>query len=644
MSKKKIYSFDIFDTLITRQSLNPTGIFSFLQYELMNNPNYANIIHDLDLITNFFSMRIKSEQLARENSNVEEITLDDIYCELQSQFGLSDFEKKHLLDLELSLEMQFLFPIQKNISLLKKIQLNHLVIFCSDMYLPKNYIEKILKKIGLESLKDYIFISSEVGKIKSSGTLFQYLLSVFDQNEYTINHIGDNFHSDCYVPIENNINAFLYNNKTSTLSLIENMLKTETNNDTRAIIEYIFGTSKILLLNNPFSDFKQKEVYNLAVEITAPLFVPFVEWILSEAIRKGISDICFLARDGLLLYQIAIEIVKDLNYDLNLHYIYGSRVAWKLPSLNEINDEYINSILYEPKPKNLENIAQRMGLELKTIKDFFPSRLFNVDLADNDLQEVEKIFRLEDFNSKIMKVASEKRNIIIKYFNNILGKSNKMCLVDLGWSGSSLTMLSKIFELSQYNIHVSGMFFGLFKNPKNSLNEPAEAFSFFFSPENADAVSDLIPGLQEVFECLIPANHGLTIGYKYQNNEVLPILKTYNNKGISEFDYTTYKKGILDYSKLYRLNRINPYDHNWLTIIPYLSVLFKDFKINPKKEYALIFSKISHSVDMAEYSFLPMAAKLNWYNKIKLQRMYDNNRYLWYKIKISHWPEATFKM
>jgi predicted HAD superfamily hydrolase len=641
MIKKQVFSFDLFDTLISRQALNPSGIFSYLEYIGTNNINPDIKINYHDRIQNFYFIRIQAEYIARKNSKNEEITLDEIYDELQSSLKLSKIEREFLLNLEINLELKFLFPISKNISLMEKIQQDHSVIISSDMYLPILFLKKIIKIFNLESYIDSIFISSEIQKLKSSGTLFHHLLSIYDPIEFKIIHIGDNYHSDYIVPKQNNLNAFFYNNRVFSNISIENMLVSETENNTRAIIEYIFGTSKLLLQNNPFYKSPQKDIYKLAVEITSPLFVPFIEWILHEAKNKTVSDICFLARDGLLLHYIASELVKKIDCNINLHYIFGSRVAWKLASIDKIDDEFINSILYEPKPKNFENMALRMGLDINFLRDFFPSHLFNKDFNDKNIQDIEKIFRSDKFNSVIIEVAKEKRAIIKDYFVDKIGNPNKIFLIDLGWSGSSLKMLSRIFELSQYNVEVMGRYFGLFKYPKKENEIFGDISSFLFSPENAESVNDLIPGLQEIMECLIPANHGLTIGYEHQNDSVYPILKTYNNIAISEFDYHVYKKGITDYIHMYCQNRFIKYDEDWIKIKPYLFVLFKSFKINPKKEYIDIFSHIYHSVDMAEYSFLPMVEKLNASDKKKYQILYNNNRSSWYQLKISHWPEAT---
>ena len=64
-----IISFDIFDTLIKRDINKPTDVFELIE-EKYNIKNYKN-------------MRIKAEKTARDNSNCEEVTLDEIYKNIE---------------------------------------------------------------------------------------------------------------------------------------------------------------------------------------------------------------------------------------------------------------------------------------------------------------------------------------------------------------------------------------------------------------------------------------------------------------------------------------------------------------------------------------------------------------------------------
>ena len=72
MNEIRYYSFDMFDTLITRLVNAPSDLFSIIETEYN--------------IPNFRKNRINAERKARKNSNHEEITIDDIYKELKNDY------------------------------------------------------------------------------------------------------------------------------------------------------------------------------------------------------------------------------------------------------------------------------------------------------------------------------------------------------------------------------------------------------------------------------------------------------------------------------------------------------------------------------------------------------------------------------
>ena len=80
----KLYSFDIFDTLITRNTISPLGIFLLLQDKIKSDKNF-DMLPD-DFINNFCQFRKNAELRCRginnTNYNLKEITLDDIYNNL----------------------------------------------------------------------------------------------------------------------------------------------------------------------------------------------------------------------------------------------------------------------------------------------------------------------------------------------------------------------------------------------------------------------------------------------------------------------------------------------------------------------------------------------------------------------------------
>ena len=59
----QLYSFDVYDTLITRRTATPEGIFALMQKRLTESETYAD--YPKLLLQNFYLIRIESEKVAR---------------------------------------------------------------------------------------------------------------------------------------------------------------------------------------------------------------------------------------------------------------------------------------------------------------------------------------------------------------------------------------------------------------------------------------------------------------------------------------------------------------------------------------------------------------------------------------------------
>ena len=74
-------------------------------------------------------------------------------------------------------------------------------------------------------------------------------------------------------------------------------------------------------------------------EIVGPVMYSYVEWVLDEALRRGLSRLYFLARDGYLLKEIAKRIIEKRSLPIDARYFYCSRQSLRMPSYHIIGDE-----------------------------------------------------------------------------------------------------------------------------------------------------------------------------------------------------------------------------------------------------------------------------------------------------------------
>lgn len=315
-------SFDIFDTLITRRTLSPKGIFLIMQSKIGKENYYPAYIVD-----NFALLRIQAEKNARQYytcGSKGDINLSEIYQCLQNMTGISSDLCQELMRMEIDIECRYVVGVDKNIKILLEYQKQgeHIVLI-SDMYLEVDDIRRILIQVN-QGFKDIpIYVSSVYGKTKRSGALF---IKISELERITYDrwiHYGDNPISDVKIPELLGIKAVMC--KTEALNAWETDFINRSSIEASLYAELCFGSSKIL-----YTNFNLNETERLGASLGGIILYPYICWILHICQTKKLKRIYFIARDGYVLKRIADQIISVYSYDIQTKYIYGSRQAWKL--------------------------------------------------------------------------------------------------------------------------------------------------------------------------------------------------------------------------------------------------------------------------------------------------------------------------
>lgn len=178
ISESDIVSFDVFDTLICRRVLYPTDVFQVVENRLAS----AGIP-----IVNYAQVRMRAEQETPDGK------LDDIYETMMRIAGISQETAKTAEKLELQTEKDLLMARKSMVEIMQDaIQQGKEVVLTTDMYLPADVIEEILREKGITGFSR-IFDSCEYKCAKFSG--LYSVLSDYAAGR-TVIHIGDNYEAD----------------------------------------------------------------------------------------------------------------------------------------------------------------------------------------------------------------------------------------------------------------------------------------------------------------------------------------------------------------------------------------------------------------------------------------------------------------
>lgn len=431
IKKHDIISFDIFDTLLVRPYVKPTDLFLHIE--------------KLYKIKGFYKSRIKAEKLARgKYIDFEEITLNQIYEEIDDKY-------KVFKEIEIELEERILTIHKEN----KKIydyalSIGKKIIIISDMYLPKDIIEKILIK---NNYKDYykLYLSSDLMLTKASGNLYKYIIDDLNVVPSTIMHIGDNYHSDFEnaklygidsVFVEKIIDTFLQNNIRAKKLLNENNIG----------VSIMLGLLAFNCFNKKNDNKNDKNNYwhNFGFLYGGPVVFAYMNYLKKQVIKDNINEVLFVARDGYSLKKV-FDIIKP-EY-IKTHYIYAPRIIYYLITLDFSMikyyhlDDAIKSVLefYKDKDEYLQKHTPKITSAIKGYKFI----LSNIEIY-------KKLGKLEYQNYKeyIEKFNIDKNNIGIVDTCSLFKTSQK--IISLFLDGENITgyyfilLKNQVYQSNQY--------------------------------------------------------------------------------------------------------------------------------------------------------------------------------------------------
>jgi len=608
----KVKGFDFFDTLVTRNLYKPTDLFYFVG-------KFAKEKGIIDISPENFSIyRQKAEVIARKKSIYEEITIDDIYNELLILLSIDKNLILKLKQLEMEIEKKSIICIEENKNKISKSD-----IILSDTYFSKKFLEDILKTNGIKVAD--LFVSSELKKTKYTGKLYDEV-----KKKYFIEYfIGDNEVSDYIKAKEKGIYSFLYlGSKPSRYE------KEIYNSNLPFELKTIFsGTMKATRLQAYYEDQHYQTIHNIASNVAGPFLFSYVFWVLRQAKDLGLDTLYYISRDGQILYKIALIVKKYFNYEIELRYLYGSRKAWHFPSINEVDDEVLDWIFDPTYKLSFLDVCKRSELDSEEVANLIKINVpfdKNLSLEERNILK-EKFKKEKKIHNLILQKAKQKRGIVIEYLTQEgLNSKKRVGIVDVGWRGRQQVSLSKILYLG--NLYptsgVIGFYVSLFKPVKPFLKD--KFFQFLPFDEYSDIIS--YPGIYESF---VAADHGSCIGYKYDKDKIIPILREELNTDMINWGLKVHQDGILLFSEnlsknlcLYKVK----FSHEKFMVEKILKIFLKKPSYLESKSYG----KIVHYEDQEENYPFNLCQRINTSDLIRIFLRIINN-----KLNPNIWIESS---
>ncbi len=357
------------------------------------------------------------------------------------------------------------------------------IVIISDMYMPKKVIEEILYDNGV--YYDYLYVSSEYGKRKSRGSLFDFALNDIGIEAKEVIHIGDNWKSDHLIPRCKGISSIRYTKNNGCRYFKNN------------------GDVSEKIIEGLLSNCNLKEYNRIGYQIFGPILYGFSKWIKKEVENAGAETILFMSRDGFVVKKAYEMLYGEDSCD----YLYVSRRSLTVPLLHQAKcmDDVLRIVPYIKREEQIGDFLEKLGIDDSEIKEKIALQYGDI-ISRKDLRGTKGNRIFEELVSEIYNVSQKEMECARKYLEPFFSKKN-VVVVDLGWYGTIQYSLKQLLESMGIDTKIKGLYIGkLFRGSQQDLNHMKGYIYDCQGHNHSD--EDLIFGFNGLIEYFFSANHG----------------------------------------------------------------------------------------------------------------------------------------
>ena len=186
------------------------------------------------------------------------------------------------------------------------------------------------------------------------------------------------------------------------------------------------------------------------ISYVALLWVPYVDWVLRDALLRGYQTLYFISRDGHPLKRIADALIAARGLKIKTKYIYASRRAWRIPSfITEVDPCFWQSYANFGDLLSKEMLFDAMRLDEKTFRRIFPA----IDPDTMDFTDKEQIRRFIDqfrasaaYNRYLLDLAAAERPLVSGYLRQEIDPKERFAVVEYWGRGYTQDTMVRLWQ------------------------------------------------------------------------------------------------------------------------------------------------------------------------------------------------------
>ena len=330
------------------------------------------------------------------------------------------------------------------------------------------------------------------------------------------------------------------------------------------------------------SRLNKSDAYVLGVSVAGPIVYEYVEWVINLAQKENIKILYFVLRDGYILKKVADIIINARGLGIITEYVFGSRVAWRLPQLSV--EKIMKLSVWDKSnwifrdPAYVYVPLEKLGFQYNETLEYLGEDLANKTL--HTFKEFKEVINQALTNLTFCKVLEGKIKAsgdnLYEYIYPLISVNESFAFVDTNSTGKTQNDLNDFLESRGQNKKLR-FIYNVFLS--NVSKDPEIQFVF----KNNRKDEERLP------EALLRAPYSQCYGYKHDNTNgrMIPFFKDENTNSWSlSFDYNEYTKGVISFCvNLERDNKDRVSNNRKaLNVSEYADVVFDvvNFKIESK--------------------------------------------------------------
>ena len=315
--------------------------------------------------------------------------------------------------------------------------------------------DRLLDDHGLSAaLFDAIFVSSERGKAKWNGQLYQDLFRQFEIHPSELLHIGDNANADIAVARALGVQTVHYYRTTPAMDVV---LKSEgTVRGTNIQSSSALNSLRILVARR--AEDRQDSFRDGAMTF-GPVLSRFADWAAERFKAAGVRQVLALMREGELLGELLQRAAQSAGIPLEVIPCYVSRLATARAAMPQITANAAAALFEGGAGLTPQTILEVLGLGEEAARGLgAESAGALLSTPESIAKFLKTLFGLPGLHSQIEARHKESFALAFDYLTGLTGGETQIGVIDLGWSASIQHHIARILRRGGREVRTTGCY------------------------------------------------------------------------------------------------------------------------------------------------------------------------------------------